>query len=139
MLTWARYLLIVSLTAVLVTGPVLAVPSLKPSCAHQTSDDTAVTESCPVDQPACCSACSGGEKSCCQKSHGPAVDDRDAGCGSCPLGQCGCCQVAQGLTVVGVLPNRSQSEPRVLVVRLVTTDSVLTSRSDEPLLPPPIA
>ena len=45
-------------------------------------------------------------------------------------------ELAVGVTaVIGAV---THEVPRVLVVRLVTTDSVLDSRSDEPLLPPPI-
>jgi hypothetical protein len=138
MLTWARYLLIVSVTAVLLTGPVLAAPSLPATCNHEQTDAFGVTKACSTGHHGCCAACSDSEKPCCQRSNSPTGDERDAGCGSCPLGECGCCQTSQGLTVV-VLPDQTRSEPRLLAVPLVTADSVLNSRSDEPLLPPPIA
>ena len=139
MLTWARYLLIVSLTAVLLTGPALSAPSLRPSCKMHQSDVAAVSLSPAVEQHACCAAPSGDAQSSCHRSQSPAADNDDADCGACPFGQCGCCQTTQGLTVVGVLPNSIRSAPRVLAVALTTTDSLLISRSDEPLLPPPIA
>lgn len=138
MVTWARYLLIVSLTAVLLAGPVISAPSLPRSCQGSESGDAVMA--CEVHAHACCSACSGGEKSCCQ--HGPAApegSDADAGCGSCPLGQCECCQAARGLTVVCVLSPAVAATTRGLTAPLVTTDARLFSRSDEPLLPPPIA
>lgn len=138
MLTWARYLLIVSLTAVLVTGPVVSAPSLPRSCEHQQADADGlrVTKSCTSADH----ACSGGEMSCCRRSHSePVFAGDDAGCGSCPLSGCTCCQTSQGLVQVCVLPNRSACEPRVPAVRLIESDAVLNSRSDEPVVPPPIA
>jgi hypothetical protein len=139
MLNWARYLLIVSLTAVLLAGPALSAPSLKPSCSDQQSNASGATKCRSAGQHACCTVRSGGTKSCSHRSNSPVANERDAGCGSCPLGQCGCCHTSQGLTVVGVLPDQVRSAPRVLAVPLTTIDSLLLSRSDEPLLPPPIA
>lgn len=139
MLTWARYLLIVSLTAILLTGPALSAPSLRPSCSEHHPDVAAATQSPAAEPHACCAARSGDQQSSCHRSNSAAADNDDAGCGSCPFGQCGCCHTTQGLTVVGVLSNSVRSAPRVLAVALTISDLLLISRSDEPLLPPPIA
>ncbi|MFO1093209.1 MAG: hypothetical protein U0992_07830 [Planctomycetaceae bacterium] len=68
----------------------------------------------------------------------PSDKDDQSGCGSCPLGQCDCCQSLHGLTLVCLPSGIAVSAPS-FSVPLLTADSLLVSRSDEPLLPPPIA
>jgi hypothetical protein len=142
MLTWARYLLIMSLAAVMIAGPALSAPSL-PACC-QTTDGAEANLACKTADHACCASRDSGEKPCCRRFQSEpsevVVSNGDvAACSTCPLDQCGCCQVSPTLTIVCVLPSRAVSDGRVPAEVLPPSDSLLRSRSDEPLLPPPIA
>jgi len=87
-----------------------------------------------------CACCRSGEtatNACCQGESGDRPVQHQNDCGSCPLGHCcGCCAVGAPTLV----PSGTSviAAPELATPLLVPTDR-LTTRSDEPLLPPPIA
>lgn len=134
MATWVKLLVPVIVVVGLLAGPLLAVVPLSAVCCDSGSECTV----CATAEQPCCVACAGAESSCCQQDDQQTDVERDSGCGSCPLGQCDCCQSLRGVTLACDVTGLELSAASPLAVPALTADSLLISRSDEPLLPPPI-
>lgn len=122
-----KALFILSTVAALLVPPAAAGVVLLPSCHNSdTGHDCA-----------CCHSDGTTTSACCQGQSGDRPAEHQNDCGSCPLGHCcGCC-AAGALTMV---PSGTSliAAPELATLVAVFTDR-LTTRSDEPLLPPPIA
>lgn len=139
MATWLRNLVPALLAAAILTGPVWGAVPVSTGCTQV--DEAGSCAKCPQAAEPCCAACTVGEKSCCQPTDSTSSNkDEPSGCGpSCPLGQCDCCQSLHGLTLICLPAGGALSAPRPFSVPVLTAESLLVSRSDEPLLRPPIA
>jgi len=131
---WVRLGIPVLVTVAVLAGPVLAVVPPPVACCDSGDSCTA----CASDEQACCLACAGAKESCCQQDQDQPGVERDADCGSCPLGRCDCCQSMRSVTLACGTNGLELSAGNPLAVPALMADCVLISRSDEPLLPPPI-
>ena len=119
-------LLVVCTVAALLVPPAVAGVAVLPDCHHS-------------DQGEHCACCCLGESerpACCHERTGDRSVTHEGDCGTCPLGNCcGCCTAAAPLFVHAQGIATAAAE---LAVPLAGSTDVLTTRSDEPLLPPPI-
>lgn len=138
MATWPWRLIPVLAAAAVLFVPLLTGPAYLPAAENPHADKTCPM--CAVAERSCCGAPDGDGPACCRRPDAvPAGVDQDSDCDTCPLGGCDCCQALHGVTLACFPLTDQVGARRPLSAPLLTVESLLFSRSDEPLLPPPIA
>lgn len=137
MAPFLRTLLCGAFALALVVGPAfLAAPSL--SQCSTNADHLGATDKA-ANAADCCEEHSDSEMSCCRRPNPAGEHAPSPGhCGSSPAGKCPCCDACHGLVIAAMLSdNGDRLAPPPVASVLVASES-LDSRTDRPLLPPPI-